>query len=344
MRGIKVMKNSIENIKESQQSILELVIIPIIISIGINLIMLGISNDLNFKLILIGSIFIILSLFIPAYLKPAYLKFKQSNRKVKIQAALVYDSKNRKILDIDNYEFSNDVCWYLKGALVEDKNIKEMRNKDKLCFGDSHLNKLLNQLLEYIVLLRLSRATIDHFDHREYSKGKIIKIERDNISDFVASNMFIDLFSKPPYEREAFGYVEGDDLGRIGENGEIYLKFELNLPSKCQIVKKFPNTIVVKHPYFNLEIIPNFQGFGTILLPDFKERYMQLDDLSNISTYAVDIDINSKFSPLAFFMNKDQYYRWIDELINDLIEYASIDKFYEKMRWDVVRAFIKCNK
>ena len=50
------------------------------------------------------------------------------------------------------------------------------------------------------------------------------------------------------------------------------------------------------------------------------------------------------FSALAFFMNKEQYYGWIEKFANELINYASIDKFFEKIRWDVVRTFMKCNK
>lgn len=91
------MKNSIENIKRSKQTIFEIVITMVIISIGINFVVIGISNELDFNnnlvLIIIGSILIILSLLITSY-----QKFKQSNRNVIIEAALVYDNANREIL------------------------------------------------------------------------------------------------------------------------------------------------------------------------------------------------------------------------------------------------------
>lgn len=65
------MKNSIENIKRSKQTILEIVITMVIISIGINFVVIGISNELDFNnnlvLIIIGSILIILSLLITSY-------------------------------------------------------------------------------------------------------------------------------------------------------------------------------------------------------------------------------------------------------------------------------------
>ena len=49
----------------------------------------------------------------------------------------MYDDENRKLLDIDGYEFSEDVCRYLKAALVEDKNIEAMWIKDRLEMTDT---------------------------------------------------------------------------------------------------------------------------------------------------------------------------------------------------------------
>ena len=43
-------------------------------------------------------------------------------------------------------------------------------------------------------------------------------------------------------------------------------------------------------------------------------------------------------------MNKQQYYGWIDEFTNEMINYASIDNFFEKISWDMVRTIIKCNE
>lgn len=163
------MNNSIENIKRSKQIIFKIVITTIIISIGINFVMLGISNELDFNnnlvLIIIGSILIILSLLITSF-----QKFKQSNKNLIIEAVLAYDNANREILDIDGYAFSYDVCKDLNGALSEDKNIEAMWIKDRLAMthifnevepdktfiGVSRSGVLLNQLLEYIALKKLS--------------------------------------------------------------------------------------------------------------------------------------------------------------------------------------------
>lgn len=247
------MENSIENIRRSKQTISEIVITTVIISIGINFVVLGISKELDFNnnlmLIIIGSILIILSLLIISF-----QKFKQSNRNVIIEAALEYDNANREILDIDGYAFSYDVCKYLNAALSEDKNIEAMWMKDRLAMthifnevesdktfiGVSRSGALLNQLLEYIVLKKLSTLTTDYFNNPKYNKDKITRIQREEINDFVASNIFVNLFSKQPYERAAFDNkdFERDVVYSIGKNGAIYDKFELYVPVKCRFVKK----------------------------------------------------------------------------------------------------------
>lgn len=209
-RGIvRLMKNSVENIKRSKQTIFEIVITTVIISIGINFVVLGISNELDFNnnlmLIIIGCILIILSLLITSF-----QKFKQSNRNVIIEAALVYDNANREILDIDGYAFSYDVCKYLNAALSEDKNIEAMWIKDRLAMthifnevepdktfiGVSRSGALLNQLLEYIVLKKMSTLTTDYFNHLKYNKDKITRIQRDEINDFVASKYICEFIFK----------------------------------------------------------------------------------------------------------------------------------------------------
>ena len=350
------MNNPIENIKKSKQLIFETIITTILISIGINFVVIGICDKLNLKndlaLIIIGCILIILSLLIISI-----QKFKLSNRKLIIEAAVVYDNANKAIIDIDGYDFSHDVCKYLNAAISEDKNIEGMWLKDKL--GITHIfnevepdktviaasrsGALLNQLLEYIVLKELSLLTTDYFNNSKYNKDKVRKVQRDEINDFVASNIFVNLFSKPPYERKAFDNRNFDNnvVFGFGKNGAIYDKFELYIPLRCQFSKEKPNTIILRHPYFRLKIIPAFTGFGTVLPHDFEKLYMQIENTSDISCYKVFIGIDLKFSPLAFFMNKEQYYGWIDRFANKLMDYASIDRFFENIRWNMVRVFLK---
>jgi hypothetical protein len=41
-------------------------------------------------------------------------------------------------------------------------------------------------------------------------------------------------------------------------------------------------------------------------------------------------------------MNKEQYYGWIDEYIEDLNKYASFKYFKEMIQWDMTNAIMSC--
>lgn len=324
--------------------------------------MLGISNELdknhNLLYIIVGSVLIIVSLII-VLIK----KFNQSNRNIVINAVLVYDQMKEEFLKIQDYTFSYDVIECLTGACVEDKNIQELWEKEQIeideyyhCPDEDNIvdvsrnGTVISQLLEYIVLERLSLITTDYFHLLNYNKNKVKSVQRDEIQDFVNSNVFVDLLSKPLNERKCFENDEdivssislGDDIKYgMGKNGEIYNQFELYIPSKCKISKK-EDSIILKHPYFRLTITPSFDGSSIDLPYYFLKKYVKADDWFNTSCYGVSFSIHLKFSYLAFFMNKSQYYKWIDEFANDLCEYASIDDFLKKIHWNFIEAIFNC--
>jgi hypothetical protein len=119
----------------------------------------------------------------------------------------------------------------------------------------------------------------------------------------------------------------------------IYDKFELLLPHKCKIDRN-NNTVIVKHSYFRLRITPAFTGFGEVLPKGFEKRYMKCK--SKVRSYEVWIGIELQFTWKAMLMNKEQYYGWIDEYIEDLNKYASFKYFKEMIQWDMTNAIMSC--
>lgn len=361
------MKGSVDNIKKSKNTIFELLITTVSISAGINLVVLGISNILgvnyNISFIVAGTLLILISMFVIFF-----RQLKLSNRHHSIEAILVYDRINHELVDIENYPISYDIRKYLEAAISEDKNIEAMWKKDKLGYksgfkeyspnypfdviyeyDDSSLEisqsgTLINSVLEYIILTKLSTWTKDYFNKSCFKKKKIKKIQRDEINDFVASNAFVNLFSRSPSERIAFDNTDIDEnvILAHGKNGALYDRFELYVPNKCKFIKEKPNSIIFRHPYFKLKITPEFTAFDKVLPYDFENRYMRIENFSAVNNYQIMIDVELKFSISAFFMNKSQYYGWIDEFIQELTNYASIEYFFEKINWDTVHSILMC--
>lgn len=347
-------EKSIKVIKEARLKILELALTTVLISAGINLIVFGICTLLpeanTYIVIIAGAILIILSFsFI------LHRSFIQSYQKRIVNAVVLYDKENKSIIRIPNYDFSEDIHRCLNAAVLEDSNINGMWIYDELgltnIFNDvqqdetyiavSRSGMVLNQLIEYLVLKKLSTLTTDYFNLQSFNKKKIRTLKRVDVADLVAANVFLNLFSKPTYERAAFDNKPSKMIYGYGKNGAIYDKFELNLPDKCLVSKENHNTIVIKHPYFRLTITPAFTGFGEIVPPGFLKKYLKQESVNNVSCFKIWIGIDLKFSPRAFFMNKTEYYDWIDKYINMVIEYASFEHFFDKIHWNVVEAILQ---
>lgn len=348
------MDKSVKNIKKSWNELYSIILTTVMISAGISLLVLGVGNIIgqagNVIYIVIGIVLIIGPLCITFF-----IGFKKSNRNYLINAVVAYDRNSKELISIRDYEFMEELCRHMQSAILEDKNIKAMWKKDTLGINgvvENPTNKeqyvnvsrsaaVLNQLIEYLLLKKLGLVTSAYFNKPKFNKRKIVQIERSDIDGFVANNMFINLFTKPTHERAAFDNEAKDSnvVYCFGKNHAIYDKFELLLPHKCKIERN-NNTVIVKHPYFRLKITPAFTGFGEVLPKGFEKRYMKCK--SEVRSYKVWIGIELQFTWKAMLMNKDQYYGWIDEYIENLNEYASFKHFKERIQWDMTNAIMSC--
>ena len=128
-----------------------------------------------------------------------------------------------------------------------------------------------------------------------------------------------------------------------GKNGEIYDRFELSLPKKCQIFRKKPNTIILKHPLFKLELTPAFSGFSAVLPRGFTQEYIKAD-VFTMRTYKFYIGVTLKFSWKSLFIGKSIYYDWIDNFLDKLHNDMDFDRFIEDINWNIVSTLNQCNK
>lgn len=345
----------IKSIKETRVQTAELVLTTVLIAAGINLVVFGICSLLpktnGAIFIIVGSILVSISLGLILW-----RHFLQSCRKKIVTAALLYNKESKSIVNIPNYDFAEDIYSYLNAAISEDANIKGMWLQDELgltnIFNEisptntyiavSRSGAVLNQLIEYLVLKELSVLTTDYFNSSPFDKKKIKKLQQTDIADLTASNVFLSLFSKPTYERVAFGNKPTDiDFG-YGKDGAIYDKFELTLPVNCEVLRKHHNIITIIHPLFTLTITPSFTGFGETIPHNFIKRYLRIEDAKYISSFKIWVGIDLKFSWKALFINKAEYYEWIDKFIDTISNYASIEGFFDKISWNIIEAMLQC--
>ena len=342
-----------EDITRIKDVIFETTLTVVLMSIGVNLLVIAISSIYKNTIayLLIGLILILVTLVLIFY-KNLY----KSNRHIEIDGVVTYDEKNKCLVNIRNYKFMEDLCRYMLAAISEDSDIKSTWEKDNLGIlnydeiGNNDIFEpelstssiMLNQLIEYVLLEELNLATSDYFDSVKCKKDKICKIERSDIGDLLIKNSFIARFSKPISQRCVFSNIEeDDDLVSLFENGAIYNKFELNLPINCKI-KKDNAAIIINHPYFVLKIEYDFDGMNATLPNMFEQKYMNIVNNKNLNCYSVPIIIDLKFRTCAILMHKTKYYEWIDEYINALIENISFSAFLKRIQWELASTIISC--
>ena len=349
--------SSIKQIKKTQFNIFQLILTTVLIASGVNFLVTGaisyFENKSGLLFVIIGISLILLTLIITLI-----IDFKKSKIREIINAIITYDPQDQELIKIPKYILSEDLTHYLKAARIESKDIESLWKKDKLGFKRiyndidpkstfveiSQSAAILNKLVEYLILKKLSLITVDYFNKPTFDKRKLIQLTELNLPDMVVSNMFLSLFSKDISQRVAFDNIENKRVVKAyGKNGEIYDRFELSLPKKCQIFRKKPNTIILKHPLFKLELTPAFSGFSAVLPRGFTQEYIKAD-VFTMRTYKFYIGVTLKFSWKSLFIGKSIYYDWIDNFLDKLHNDMDFDRFIEDINWNIVSTLNQCNK
>lgn len=345
----------IKQIKNVQAKSLNFVLSAILIACGVNFIVSGIVNYVNNRegwiYIIIGSILVVITVFVLCL-----IELLQSRSKTIIECAVTYDKEKKELIKIPSYSFSENLKKYLDAACNESKDIKSVWNKDYIGLtgivnkdkGNTQVSltqsaTLLNQLIEYILLKELSLITVDYFNKPIFKKKKVNKINKIDVPDLVATNVFLSLFSKATSEREAFNNQESPNVVlAYSHNGALYERFELSLPKKCKISKIGLNIIELRHPLFVLKLTPAFTGFGEVLPHNFAKYYLH-SSVRKVDSFKAMIGIELKLSWKAFLVRKSEYFEWIDKYIEYLVEHNSFQYFIDTIHWDVVETIMECN-
>lgn len=345
----------IKQIKNVQTKTLNFILSAIILACGINFIVTGIvdcvDNKRGWIYIIVGFVLVVLTIVILCL-----IEFLQSRSKIIIESIVTYDKENKQLIEVPGYFFSEELKKYLDAACSESNDIKSVWNKDYIGLnrivnkgkGNTQVSLnlssyLLNQLIEYILLKELSLITVDYFNKSQLKKRKVNKIKKIDVPDLMASNVFLNLFSKATSERVAFNNRENPNVVMAyASNGALFEMFELVLPQKCKINKNGNNIIELKHPLFKLRLTPAFTGFGAVLPQGFTKHYLH-SNVHKVCCYKAMIGIELKLSWRAFFIKKSEYFEWIDKYIEYLVEHNSFQHFIDKIQWDVVKTIIECN-
>ncbi|WAC03032.1 hypothetical protein N7U66_05220 [Lacinutrix neustonica] len=174
----------LSSILNNKKNLAELVAAAIVIGLGISFIASSIFEYFDFKyknliFLIIGSILTLIGFIF--YLNKFFGRKKFSK---KIEGFFILDKKEKKVIDIDNYDYANKLASNLKYAFKEDKALKKTWNKvdfENVFKKGMKFLEIINEASEYYLLEKLSSHLSVYFNNSKFDKDELVEYERNDI-------------------------------------------------------------------------------------------------------------------------------------------------------------------
>jgi hypothetical protein len=248
--------------------IFEVIVVVLLAALGINLVSSGIESYFQIKevaSITFGFLIIMISI--------VSLVFSPGNslrKQFKFSGVVVFD-KNEEFIEVDRYDFSDEFLRFTKALSAENKALESLIKcaKSAIIYENNRSNhnkklaesnKLIVEIVEYYFLSELSNHLQSYFNNEsDFPKEYVQEITRKDIPGILLQNRALELFSRPMRDREAFmefhGDEDEDDLSAgqtvyaFGKDGQMFSKFDLNLPRGTIIERRNEGSIDIKHDF-----------------------------------------------------------------------------------------------
>jgi hypothetical protein len=260
--------------------------------------------------------------------------------------------KTHEVVPIDRYEFATKTAEYFRAVAAENKALAKAWADNPLSEIDldvKHLRarkrgspaaKLAREALEYFVLNQLSLHLSGHFQNNPLiDDAEIVEVGRRDIPSVLLENRFLELFSRPMADREAFlhsgGHVDEEKVvWQSGKDGAIFDHFELILPRGTTVARADADTILVQTRRFSMSIQSVFEGFGAVFPPQFGHLYLG-PGFNDADAYQINLEIHVRFRWWSLLTATGwEYYRWLDSFLDRVAQEFSFDRFLRDIAWD----------
>lgn len=331
-----------------QRNTFELIVLAIVLALGINLASSGLPALLSWSAATTTATGAVLSL-----ISLLYLVFRLSpalKRSVELKGILPM-GKGNSVEEVPRYEFSEEMRSYVTGLTVENKAIAAIWQKASISYCDEDeadqqkrasvfANQLIREAIEYFLLTKLSLHLSQYFESEGRIRGdNVVRVQRRDIPQLLLDNRFLELFSKPMNEREAFAHHgDGEENLNVvfatGEDGQLFDQFELILPKGSTLARSEDGSLQIKTSRFRLRVSTVFGGYRTNFPTDFEKLYLGrcFDDIQPL---VAELLIDIKFAWWSLLSGKGwNEYEWLDSFVESLESSFSFDSFIQSMGWE----------
>jgi len=341
----------IKNFLIKRRNLFEIIFITAVIGVGINFISNSVyeyffHNGEPLQPLFIGLILLLASAF---YFTLRF--FRKQHQTYKFEGFIVFNKKDFLPVFCDGYKYSESLKMNFDAAFVENKAMNHIWFSEKQ--SQNEKNNIIIEATEYYLIDLLSTHLKDYFYTKEIDQSLIETISRNDIPSILLKNRFLELFSKPMNQREAFlkkiekNESEDSEIrGKIlfmslGRFGPLFKNFEFVLPTKSK-VSKTDNVLFIDTPRFILSFQVNYQGFGTVLPRGFEKYYLGFESYDEFDVNEIEVKVQFDFKPSSYFSLKGwNYYEWADDFVEKADQYFSAETYFNKIKWSTVYTQIK---
>jgi len=341
----------VRGIAISRKNLVELIVIAILLSFGINLIagqLLGWLNEKPSIILLIGIL-----LCLVAIVYTLLSLFGSRTKSHTYEAFLIDGPAKDNITPVPGYELAEEVHNYLQGAFAENSALLRLWQEQP-----KEADRLLTEVIEYCILRTLSNHLEEYFHGKTFKKENLTTYGRVDIPSVLLSNRFLELFSQPMAQRPAFiGMIDNDidnTVAAWGANGAFFEKFDLILPKGSIVKRPEKSKIAIETKKLKILIAVRYDGYSTNLPRNFEELYLHLpheveytDEGPRVlyNPYEIHVDIQITVKSRAMLSNSGwEYYRWVDSFLERIEKEVSREAFFNRIQWESVVSLLECLK
>ncbi|MFF2388978.1 hypothetical protein [Agromyces sp. NPDC058104] len=332
-------------------SLTEVVLLTLAVALGVNLI----STTLSTWLPLWVCFAVGIGFGLVPIVYVARSRLKAVVHSMDISGFILYDREANALVDVPEYDLAEDAVRYLSAAFSENPALRRqwdaeppMADLDRGMIGKPNLGRrLLDELVEYIVIDRLSMTLGDHFNRADLPREKLRTYSRSDLPDILLKNRFLELFSRDLADREGFDTSrDNSDKGwtlvsTSNAAGGYYHRFELTLPHNSTIRRTERGELLIEGPNLDARItakVPGFSGdapFGLSRLYVGKPGWDTLDLQVDV---CVQVTVKRQWS---LRRERLRYNVWIEDVLAHLYESLSGERFIEKIQWPLLQAAVQ---
>ncbi|EIF2259506.1 hypothetical protein LFR79_003549 [Vibrio cholerae] len=348
----------VQKVSNSRSAFLEIVVAAIVIGICVGIIATFIYSTYEEKsnAIVIGAITI---LIVSTYALSQKLG-SSGHAQLTIKSFLLLSKDCKKVINVPRYHYGEALYRYLTGAFVENSALKAQWLKEPMASGfkfdpqkgtgifkRSASSRLVEEATEYYVLDTLSTHLTDYFNKPHYPNSMLNELTREDVSDILLSNRFMELFTRSMEDRECFkehSNSAGKVVAAFGKNGTIYHRFDLVLPIKSSVSRGKEREVIIETDNFIMSIKVTCSECNHNLPRGFSDYYIG-NKYNEISSFGVDLDIDVKFKLMSVLSkNNWDYHEWLDSFLPRLEEQMCASSYFEQIHWSLAHTIIQCGE